>query len=212
MKIKEAPPRNRIGSQFKIYTRMVNGRILEGYSAREGWGEKSDSADNLLNFIIRIGIKSEYLVEGTSRKSTNGNPIGPIIDMTVCHNRGIDSSKGLGYDDNKKIEWHPFLQLTYKQVKWLDESYREYYQGNLQQKLSRLYDLLLKKVYPGIIASELYISKHSQRVDPLDVSKNWLNGENELIRHCQDLLARNAYAEEVITHFYHTYKQKYFKP
>jgi len=206
----QIPPRNRIGSQFKIYTHCVNGKTLEGYSSRDGWGEKSDSSENLLNLILRIGIQSEYLIEGTKRRSKNGNPVGPIVDMIVCHNRGIDTSKAHD-DNNKKVEWHPFLQLTYRQVKWLDEGYREFFTKELQSKLSRLYDLLLNKTYPATIVGELYVRSHTQRIDPLDTSKNWLNGEKELVRHCNDLIERNVYAREVVMHFYNTYYNKYFK-
>lgn len=207
----QIPPRNRIGSQYKIYTHLVNGRTLEGYSAREGWGEKSAAAENLLNFILRIGIQSEYLIEGTTRRTNNGNQVGPIVDMTVCHNQGVDTSKAYEQNENRKVKWHPFLLLTYKQLKWLDEGYKELFRTDLQPKLTKLYDLLLVKTYPGNIVGELYVRTHSQRVDPLDTSKNWLNGEKELTRHCHDLIERNVYAREVVMHFYNTYYNKYFK-
>ncbi|MEK9157716.1 MAG: hypothetical protein AAB638_00855 [Patescibacteria group bacterium] len=171
---------------------LQNGKELTGYSKMIGMEEKRDKTDVLTNWIVR-DFEGGYLDKNTSN---------PKITPLRCADWYKQVSRG-------PLQHELMFTMYYDTMEWHNTKYAE--NKNLVSFLKKFYDLVRKGVTATTIRNNLYVTARAEKLDPLSVDKPRFMSIEDLNFYLSRLQNEARYTPEQISHFYRTYKEKYFK-
>jgi hypothetical protein len=173
-------------STFKHTIYFKNGKILDGYSKKVNYSEKTDKVDCLSNIICRL-LGYGYLDKNDTSKDE-------ILWIEFKLNKTNDT----------------FLRLFYHSFEWLSPTFKIDEGGKLIIFLEKFYKKLNNGVEAQKIINSLYINSRNRGIDYFNTKMKRFTSLVQLIRYCEMLLLHFQFPIGQVTQFYNKYVEEHF--